>query len=96
MCHYAIFARRKKTLIDRIKKNYSAEIAAAIFIDFCEKQLKENLSIKYAIRTKEEYESGEYEYANLIPLSEKFDFEYFFYSDEKIIEKELAKLKPLK
>lgn len=95
-CHYAIFARRKKTLIDRIKKTHSAVTAVEIFIDFCEKQLKENLNIKYAIRTKEEYESGEYGYVDLTSLSENFDFEDFFYSDEKIIEKELAKLKPLK
>ncbi len=95
-CHYAIFARRKKTLIDRIKKSHSAKTAVAIFIDFCEKQFKENLSIKYAIRTKEEYESGEYGYVDLTSLSNNLNFEDLFYSEEKIIEEELAKLKPLK
>ena len=49
-CHYAIFARKKKTLIDRIKKSNSAQRAVEIFIDFCEKQLRENLNIQYAIR----------------------------------------------
>lgn len=95
-CHYAIFARRKKTLIDRIKKTHSAATAVEIFIDFCEKQLKENLSIKYAIRTKEEYESGDYGYVDLTSLRENLKFEDLFLSEEKIIEEELAKLKPLK
>ena len=90
-CHYAIFARRKKTLIDRIKKSYSAQTAINIFIDFCEKQLKENLNMKYTIRTKEEYDSGEYEYVQLTNLADGINFEDLFLDENKLIDKEIGK-----
>ncbi len=90
-CHYAIFARKKKTLIDRIKKSNSAQRAVEIFIDFCEKQLRENLTIQYAIRTKAEYESGEYEYVQLTNLADGINFEDLFVDKNKLIDKEIEK-----
>lgn len=90
-CHYAIFARKKKTLIDRIKKSNSAQRAVDIFIDFCEKQLRENLTIQYAIRTKAEYESGEYEYVQLTNLADGINFEDLFLDENKLIDTEIEK-----
>ena len=80
-----------RSLIDRIKKTHSAATAVEIFIDFCEKQLKENLNIKYAIRTKEEYESGEYEYVQLTNLADGINFEDLFLDENKLIDKEIEK-----
>lgn len=90
-CHYAIFARKKKTLIDRIKKSNSAQRAVDIFIDFCEKQLRENLTIQYAIRTKAEYESGEYECVQLTNLADSINFEDLFLDENKLIDTEIEK-----
>lgn len=95
-CHYAIFARRKKTLIDRIRKSHNAKTAVKIFIDFCEKQLKDNLNIQYIVRTKEIYNMGEESFAKLSDFGVDTSFEDLFYSDEKIIEQKLEKLMPLK
>lgn len=58
-CHYAIWARKKKTLIDRIKHSRSKERAIEIFLDFCEKQFQENMTIKYFVQ-KYEYTLEEY------------------------------------
>lgn len=83
--------KKKKTLIDRIKKSNSAERAVEIFIDFCEKQLRENLNIQYAIRTKSEYESGEYGYVKLANLADSINFEDLFLDENKLIDKEIEK-----
>lgn len=90
-CHYAIFARKKKTLIDRIKKSNSAQRAVEIFIDFCEKQLKENLNIKHIVRTKEIADMGELGYGKLTDFSTSVDFEDLFLDDAKLVNNELEK-----
>lgn len=90
-CHYAIFARRKKTLIDRIKKSLSAQTAINIFIDFCEKQLKENLNIKHIVRTKEIADMGELGYGKLTDFSTNINLEDLFLDDTKLINDELEK-----
>ena len=90
-CHYAIFARRKKTLIDRIKKSLSAQTAINIFIDFCEKQLKENLSIKHIVRTKKIADMGELGYGKLTDFSTNINLEDLFLDDTKLINDELEK-----
>ena len=87
---------KKKTLIDRIRKSHNAKTAVKIFIDFCEKQLKDNLNIQYIVRTKEIYNMGEESFAKLSDFGVDTSFEDLFYSDEKIIEQELEKLMPLK
>lgn len=51
-CHYGIWIRKKKSLIERMSQ-VSKEKAIKIFLDFCEKQLKENLKIKYLVQYDE-------------------------------------------
>ena len=91
-CHYAIFSRKKKTLIDRIKKSHSADEAIKIFLDFCEKQLKENLNIKYIVRTKEIADMDEFGYGKLTDFSISVTFEELFLSDKKLINNELKNM----
>lgn len=91
-CHYAIFSRKKKTLIDRIKKSHSADEAIKIFLDFCEKQLKENLNIKYIVRTKEIADMDEFGYGKLTDFSISVTFEGLFLSDKKLINNELKNM----
>lgn len=51
-CHYGIWIRKKKSLIERMSQT-TREKAIKIFLDFCEKQLKENLKIKYLVQYDE-------------------------------------------
>lgn len=90
-CHYAIFARKKKTLIDKIKKSHSTQAAINIFIDFCEKQLKENLNIKHIVRTKEIADMGKLGYGKLTDFSTSVEFEDLFLDDAKLVNNELEK-----
>lgn len=51
-CHYGIWIRKKKSLIERMSQA-PREKAIKIFLNFCEKQLKENLKIKYLVQYTE-------------------------------------------
>ena len=90
-CHYATFARKKKTLIDRIKKADKAEDAVKIFIDFCEKQLYDNLTIEYAVRPKEVFDMKEFGYSKLSDFWNDTEDKELFFDDNTFLSLEIDK-----
>ena len=79
----------------RFRESHSAQAAINIFIDFCEKQLKENLNIKHIVRTKEIADMSELGYGKLTDFGTSVKFEDLFLDDTKLINDEFEKhLKP--